>query len=127
EIFSTIQERLPDAPVVKPEHLGTLRTLRDIAAFLSGAGAAAPAAAIVVTTATPDAIEPELDLSSLVRMELTSQELSEPGSRAPVPTLATGEIWVTDDGQGLADCLVSRLGLLGYTVRPIALAEYRAL
>src|SRR5439155_5922638 len=41
EILSTIQERLPDAPTVKPEHLGTLNTLSQIAAFLSN-GHAAP-------------------------------------------------------------------------------------
>ena len=35
EIFSTLQERLPSAPVVKPEHLGTLQTLGDVIAFLS--------------------------------------------------------------------------------------------
>jgi acyl transferase domain-containing protein/NAD(P)-dependent dehydrogenase (short-subunit alcohol dehydrogenase family) len=39
EILSALQERLPDAPVVKPEHLGTLHTLRDVADFLGGAGA----------------------------------------------------------------------------------------
>lgn len=37
EILSAIQEKLPGAPEVKPEHLGTLHTLRDIAAFLGGA------------------------------------------------------------------------------------------
>ncbi len=36
EIFSALQERLPDAPIVKPEHLGTLHSLGDVAAFLSG-------------------------------------------------------------------------------------------
>ena len=36
EILSALQERLPDAPAVKPEHLGTLRTLRQIAEFLAG-------------------------------------------------------------------------------------------
>src|SRR5207302_471552 len=30
EILSAIREKLPDAPLVKPEHLGTLRTLRQI-------------------------------------------------------------------------------------------------
>ena len=35
EILSALQERLPDAPAVKPEHLGTLHTLRDIVNFLS--------------------------------------------------------------------------------------------
>jgi acyl transferase domain-containing protein/NAD(P)-dependent dehydrogenase (short-subunit alcohol dehydrogenase family) len=36
EILSALQERLPSAPVVKPEHLGRLQTLRDVAQFLSG-------------------------------------------------------------------------------------------
>jgi acyl carrier protein len=35
EILSTIQGKLPDAPVVKPEHLGTLHSIRDVATFLS--------------------------------------------------------------------------------------------
>ncbi|HTQ80999.1 MAG TPA: acyltransferase domain-containing protein, partial [Thermoanaerobaculia bacterium] len=34
EILSAIQDRLPDAPAVKPEHFGALRTLRQIAEFL---------------------------------------------------------------------------------------------
>ena len=34
EILSALQERLPEAPMIKPEHLGTLRTLREIAEFL---------------------------------------------------------------------------------------------
>ena len=36
EILSALQERLPNAPAVKPEHLGTLHTLRDIAGLLAG-------------------------------------------------------------------------------------------
>jgi acyl transferase domain-containing protein/NADP-dependent 3-hydroxy acid dehydrogenase YdfG len=35
EIFSALQERLPDAPVVKPEHLGSLHTLADVISFLN--------------------------------------------------------------------------------------------
>ena len=37
EILSALQERLPEAPVIKPEHLGTLHNLRQIAAFLAAA------------------------------------------------------------------------------------------
>ena len=37
EILAAIQERLPDAPIVKPEHLGSLNTLRQVAEFLIGA------------------------------------------------------------------------------------------
>src|SRR5205807_1375367 len=36
EILSALQERLPEAPAVKPEHLGVLHTLRDVADFLAG-------------------------------------------------------------------------------------------
>lgn len=36
EILAAIQERLPDAPIVKPEHLGSLNTLRQVAEFLLG-------------------------------------------------------------------------------------------
>ncbi|HEY2784024.1 MAG TPA: SDR family NAD(P)-dependent oxidoreductase [Fimbriiglobus sp.] len=38
EILSALQEKIPDAPPVKPEHLGTLRTLGDVVAYLSGTG-----------------------------------------------------------------------------------------
>jgi len=40
EILSALQERLPEAPAVRPEHLGTLHTLRDLADFLGGAARA---------------------------------------------------------------------------------------
>src|SRR6185437_7342676 len=43
EILSALQERLPDAPAVRPEHLGTLHTLRHIVAFLAGQEASAGA------------------------------------------------------------------------------------
>src|SRR6185369_618730 len=39
EILSAIQERLPDAPLIGPEHLGTLQTLGEIAGFLAGSSA----------------------------------------------------------------------------------------
>src|SRR5205823_8082531 len=68
EIFSTIQERLPQAPVVKPEHLGTLRTLRDIGAFLSGAGDEAPLpAGKVEAPVTIRTLEAAADLTGLTR------------------------------------------------------------
>ncbi len=45
EIFSALQERIPDAPPVGPEHLGTLRTLGQVVAFLTEDRAAAPSPA----------------------------------------------------------------------------------
>jgi NAD(P)-dependent dehydrogenase (short-subunit alcohol dehydrogenase family)/acyl carrier protein len=43
EILSALQEQLPDAPVIKPEHLGTLQTLGDIVEFLAAGAAEAGA------------------------------------------------------------------------------------
>ncbi len=42
EILSALQERLPHAPAVKPEHLGALHTLKDVADFLAGPSAGSP-------------------------------------------------------------------------------------
>ncbi|MBI4424674.1 MAG: acyltransferase domain-containing protein, partial [Elusimicrobia bacterium] len=51
EILAAMRERLPDAPVVGPQHIGTLRTLRQIIEFLAQApaSAASPAAAAAPT------------------------------------------------------------------------------
>ena len=47
EILSTLQERIPEAPPVGPEHLGTLRTLRQIVAFLTDDDSDAPSPTVV--------------------------------------------------------------------------------
>ena len=58
EILSAVREKLPGAPQVKPEHLGTLRTLRSIADYLSqGMPSSAPAAApVALAAATADVL-----------------------------------------------------------------------
>jgi len=57
EILSALQERLPDAPVIKPEHLGTLQTLADIVAFLASSPTIAPetSAGVAGVTQQPQA------------------------------------------------------------------------
>jgi acyl transferase domain-containing protein/acyl carrier protein/NADP-dependent 3-hydroxy acid dehydrogenase YdfG len=52
EILSAVSEKLPGAPKIKPEHLGTLRTLKSIADYLSEGMAAVPAAATAPVAAT---------------------------------------------------------------------------
>jgi acyl transferase domain-containing protein len=53
EILSAVQEKLPGAPKVKPEHLGTLRTLKSIADYLSQGMGSAPAPGAVAASAAP--------------------------------------------------------------------------
>jgi len=59
EILSAVSEKLPGAPKVKPEHLGTLRTLKQISIYLSegiAASAPVPAAAAVIAVPSVSAI-----------------------------------------------------------------------
>ena len=53
EILSAIQDRLPEAPAIKPEHLGTLRTLRQIADFLAMSSPSAASVAQPKAQAAP--------------------------------------------------------------------------
>jgi len=53
EILSALQERLPEAPAIGPEHLGSLHTLGEIVAHLAGGMAAAPAPGAAVASAVP--------------------------------------------------------------------------
>ncbi|MFQ3651123.1 MAG: beta-ketoacyl synthase N-terminal-like domain-containing protein, partial [Gemmataceae bacterium] len=61
EILSALQERLPDAPPVKPEQLGSLHTLGDIAAFLASSRSSLPsngaAAFVRVDAPVPKAVQ----------------------------------------------------------------------
>src|SRR5262249_53024193 len=70
EILSAIQEKLPDAPAVKPEHLGTLHTLRQIAEFLC-AGEPAALATGPPTKDTPVAATPGAPVQQIGRAART--------------------------------------------------------
>jgi acyl transferase domain-containing protein len=56
EIMAALRSRLPEAPEIKPEHLGALQTLEQVVAFLAagaaGRSVAAPAAGSAATPAT---------------------------------------------------------------------------
>ncbi|HEU4394088.1 MAG TPA: KR domain-containing protein, partial [Planctomycetota bacterium] len=55
EILSSLQERFPGLPAVRPERLGTFRTLREIAEFLAGGsrGTSSPGTGGAVVGAAP--------------------------------------------------------------------------
>lgn len=54
EILAALQERLPHAPTVPPDRLGSLRTLRDVVEVLAGAVVAEPIAAVPSRNEKPD-------------------------------------------------------------------------
>jgi malonyl CoA-acyl carrier protein transacylase len=132
EILSAIRERLPGAPLIGPEHLGTLRTLGEIAAHL-GAGSesatGAPSAADAGTVAEqPFTLHPSpLTLPSappaIGRSAVLPVTLDD-GATAEVVTLADdGEFWVTDDGSPFAADLCVIIQGRGLNVRRVYAAE----
>src|SRR5262249_34893721 len=54
EILSAVQDRFPEARAIRPEHAGTLQTLRQIAEFLSAGPRPVPTAASGPVPAPPD-------------------------------------------------------------------------
>ncbi len=109
EIFSALQTRLTEAPVVKPDDLGRLQTLRQVVAFLENG---APAAAQPVKKiAEPIAVPPVQTTASngqgkstdaLDRQILTVVPLSGRETRTPLVLPKSALVWVTDDGAGLS-------------------------
>jgi len=126
EILSALQERLPGAPAIGPEHLGTLATLGEIARHL---GAEAPSAATTAAggpgTETefhcPSPAETIPAVSRIRRSGVVPVPLAEEGTGVAVA--ASAEFWVTDDGSPLAVELASQLRDRGLTVRPVAVHD----
>ncbi len=114
EILSALQERLPDAPVIKPEHLGTLRTLSDIAGFLDGGTSDASR---VTATVKPSPAEKVTDAPVAVQRLVVRASAIAASPETPLPTNA--EIWVTDDGSGLSAAVAARLSGRGYRAKVI--------
>ncbi|MBJ6800868.1 type I polyketide synthase [Geomonas propionica] len=136
EILSALQERLPACPAIGPEHLGTLRTLGDIANFLAGpaqpAASAAPVAPVAVDVTAPVATAAVPAVAAAAPIESPAHPIQR-SSMIPVLlgdsdddaiTLANdGEIWVTDDGSAFAAELCGILLEHGCSVRKINAAQ----
>ncbi len=120
EILSALQERLPGAPAIKPEHLGTLQTVGQIVDFLAS-----------ISGSNKDAIattESETGAAKGVVREVL-QAVSLPQKRPPKEfKFSVGaEVWITDDGSNLPDALCSRLTDRQLIPRKITLADVDAM
>jgi acyl transferase domain-containing protein/NAD(P)-dependent dehydrogenase (short-subunit alcohol dehydrogenase family)/acyl carrier protein len=103
EILSSLQEKLPEAPIVKPEHLGSLHSLRDIAAFLAGGTSqpketkptAAPSVRPTVAAPAPAISKPLTATNTLTRSIVRVVPVSE-SNPFPMPTPKTVHAWIAD-------------------------------
>ena len=108
EILSVLQEKMPDAPAVGPEHLSTIQTLGQIVDFLD---------------LKTDRVNPEKapeKKESLFKMDREENELIERHeirpikinnliTRTPLQLANNATVWVTQDGSELAELVVRQL------------------
>jgi acyl transferase domain-containing protein/acyl carrier protein/NAD(P)-dependent dehydrogenase (short-subunit alcohol dehydrogenase family) len=121
EILSAVSEKLPGAPKVKPEHLGTLRTLKQIAAYLSDGMTASN----TVTTGKPDTIVPVVPDEPSVITRLVP-ELIPVGPRDAFPLDKTLTVAVTKDS-GLDAVIVRDLLAKGYKAELVSVDDAKSL
>ena len=117
EIFSAVQDRLPSARAMGPEQVGSLRTLRQIAEFLSTQAEQKTE----ITVAKPVAAKPVV----LHTLYPTPRVLELADRRDPVTLPSGGTIWITDDGSPLAQALERRLIERGYAAKVIGVGAPR--
>ncbi|MEI6207136.1 MAG: SDR family NAD(P)-dependent oxidoreductase [Desulfuromonadales bacterium] len=78
EILSALQERLPGAPVIGPEHLGTLHTLGEIARFLGAVAHAMTPADVFQTGQTTRQTGPTPDRITETLLAVVSEKTGYP-------------------------------------------------
>ncbi len=123
EIFSLLQEKLPDAPTVKAEHLGTLRTIQQVIDFIAASPGRNGSVAKKDKETRGQGDKETGASSSIARLVLGLQsELDEQAARESV-ALPDGEIWITAEDEALATRIARRLDLLGQRARLVTIKE----
>ncbi|MHB0995958.1 MAG: SDR family NAD(P)-dependent oxidoreductase [Elusimicrobiales bacterium] len=112
-ILSELQEKLPGAPRITPEQLGTIRTLRQVIAHLSAG--TAPAAAPQPKAAPAKKAEADV----ITREVLKAADLDPAAARERLAISKDHPFLVTDDGSELSDGIVGALNGLGCTARKV--------
>jgi acyl transferase domain-containing protein/NADP-dependent 3-hydroxy acid dehydrogenase YdfG len=130
EILSALQERLPGAPAVGPEQLGSLHTLRQVAEFLAGAPANGTLVPALVDNGGPQrpfesatTHEPRKPHPAVERSVLRAVPLDNRAGIAAAPVVAGAEFWVGADDEELSLALVHRLQASGVQARRLKCAE----
>ncbi|QDV89029.1 Phenolphthiocerol synthesis polyketide synthase type I Pks15/1 [Phycisphaerae bacterium RAS2] len=127
EILAAVEGRLPDVTSVKPEYMGSLRTLAQIVDYFASQGGAAnysPAKQTDSRDAAQPAAPRKDDATDTVRLRrrvLVARESSAPADRAwRLPKGAT--VWIASAGDDLGDRLVDRLRSEGFAAHVVPIA-----
>jgi len=116
EILSALQEKLPGAPAIKPDHLGTLQTVGQIVDFLASVSGATQSAA------RPDNdFEPPSVGDGIERKVLKSIPVESEADRMPLKLPRRALVWVSDDGSALSEALCTQLKAHDLDARKVSL------
>ncbi|MDG3006241.1 type I polyketide synthase [Paludisphaera mucosa] len=118
EILSALQDRLPDAPAVGPDQLGSIHSLGDIVALLQVGPMIAPAPA-AVPRVNSEAAEPSPQPTRLERLAPRPRAVASVDHRERVELAAGAEIWITEDGSPLTPALNAALKERGFKPRVV--------
>jgi NAD(P)-dependent dehydrogenase (short-subunit alcohol dehydrogenase family)/acyl carrier protein len=122
EILSALQDNLPGAPAIKPEHLGTLQTVGQIVDFLAS-----------VTGATEPAVKVETPFelpsvgSGIERKVLKAVPLQVEKDRDSLNLPKGSVVWVSDDGSALTEAVCQQLTTRNLLAEKIDLNQLDAL
>ncbi|MFP5503801.1 MAG: phosphopantetheine-binding protein, partial [Candidatus Sericytochromatia bacterium] len=121
EIMAAIQEALPGAPIVKPEHLGELRTLAQVIAFLGQAGGASPAPTAGSSVEDKGQEAVETSATRLSRQVLKATAFASASERPLLPLEDGATVWIADQGDALGAELQKELEALGFAAGRVSL------
>jgi len=127
EILAGVESRIADLPPVKPEHMGSMRTLAQIVEFYGSHSAkpdTAPTSSRPASSPTPAPASPSP--TPLARGVLKLVDLV-PTERNELLLAPEQEVWINDDDPGLANEIEAQLVARGQSARVVRLDRIQEL
>ncbi|MHB1397277.1 MAG: SDR family NAD(P)-dependent oxidoreductase [Trichloromonadaceae bacterium] len=126
EILSALQEKLPEAPAIRPEQLGSLQTLRQIVEQLTATSVAQPLAAAAVISA-PEGTAATLASPAQVSRQVLSAVAFTDANRQRLTLAADADIWLLADQSPLAKSLAQGLQQRGARIKTLTIGDIASL
>lgn len=121
EILSTLEEKVSGLPAISPEIMGSLKTLGQIAQYLTPAETAAPAEAKQSEPAAPAPPPQASDETDLVERKVISLQGTHLKKKPEINIPPDRRIYILKDETGLSDALVDTFTNLGLDAASVSL------